>query len=77
MCMHRYIYIYVCMYVICVDICIHIHMTAYMHAYIHTYKQMYMCARAQLISQHVDARQLNILTSQQPITLSLTKVMLD
>ena len=35
------------------------------------------CARAQLISQHVDAGQLNIPPQQQPITLSLTKVTLD
>ena len=35
------------------------------------------CPRAQSISQHADAGQLNILPQQQPITLSLTKVMLD
>ena len=35
------------------------------------------CARAQSISQHVDAGQLNVPPQQQPITLSLTKVMLD
>ena len=35
------------------------------------------CARAQSISQCVDAGQLNVPPQQQPITLSLTKVMLD
>ena len=35
------------------------------------------CARAQLISQHVDAGELNILPQQWPIILSLTKVMLN
>ena len=35
------------------------------------------CARAQSISQCVDAGQLNVPPWQQPITLSLTKVMLD
>ena len=34
-------------------------------------------ARAQLISQCVDATQLNVPPQQQPITLSLTKVTLD
>ena len=41
------------------------------------YLQMHKCARAQLISQHVDAGQLNVSLQQQPITLSLTKVMLN
>ena len=41
------------------------------------YNSIYNCARAQLISQHVDAGQLNVLPQQRPITLSLTKVMLD
>ena len=36
-----------------------------------------MCARAQSISQNVDTGQLNIPPQQWPITLSLTKVMLD
>ena len=36
-----------------------------------------MCARAQSISQHVDAGQLNVPPQQQPITLSLTKVTPD
>ena len=40
-------------------------------------KKLEECARAQLISQCVDTGQLNIPTLQQPITLSLTKVMLD
>ena len=36
-----------------------------------------ICARAQLISQRVDARQLNVPPQQQPITLSLTRAMLN
>ena len=43
-------------------------------AHSYTHLQIDKCARAQLISQHVDAGQLNILPQQQPITLSLTKV---
>ena len=35
------------------------------------------CARAQLISQHVDAGQLTIPPQQQPITLNPTRVMLN
>ena len=38
---------------------------------------MVQCARAQSISQHADAGQLNIPPQQRPITLSLTKVTLD
>ena len=42
-----------------------------------SYIQKDGCARAQSISQHVDAGQLNVPPQQRPITLSLTKVMLD
>ena len=38
---------------------------------------MLYCARAQLISQHVDTGKLNVPPQQQPIILSLTKVMLN
>ena len=41
------------------------------------FEYSFICARAQLISQHVDAGQLNVSPQQQPITLSLTKVMLN
>ena len=40
-------------------------------------QQVYICARAQSIRQRVDAGQLNVPPQQWPITLSLTKVMLD
>ena len=45
---------------------------AYTNANHHVY-----CARAQLISQHVDAGQLNVPPQQRPIILSLTRVMLN
>ena len=40
-------------------------------------KPLEECARAQLISQCVDAGQLNVPLQQRPIRLSLTRVMLN
>ena len=46
----------------------------HMH-FISLYGALSLCARAQLISQRVDAGQLNVPPQQRPIILSLTRVM--